>query len=99
MIKAAVIGPVWATKRIEGLPAGALLEVEEEGTAHRLVALDQLGAGAGDKVLVALGSAASRYLAGDPPVDALIVGLLDEIVSRASHTSDAHTPNERKSAK
>lgn len=96
MIKAVVVGPVWASKRLEGFPAGALLEVLEENTLRRLVALDQIGAGPGDNVLVALGSAVARHLPGDSPMDALIVGVLDESTPRASDMTDASLPNERK---
>lgn len=78
MIKATVIGSVWATKRIEGIPAGALLEVAEAGTNRRLIALDQLGSGPGETVLIAEGSSAARRLPGDPPIDALVVGVVDE---------------------
>lgn len=99
MIRAAVIGPVWATKRVDGFPAGALLEIEEDGTSRRLVALDKLGAGPGDKVLVTLGSAVSGHLPGDPPLDALIVGVIDDHTPRASNTSGAHPSSERKSDK
>ena len=31
MIKATVTGNVWATRRIEGIPAGAFLEVDVDG--------------------------------------------------------------------
>ncbi len=92
MIQASVVGPVWATKRVADFPAGALLEVEEDGTSRRLVALDQLGAGPGDNVLVALGSAVARHMPGHPPLDALIVGVLDESTPRASGKSGASVP-------
>ncbi len=95
MIQASVVGPVWATKRVTPFPAGALLEVEEDGTSRRLVALDQLGAGPGDHVLVALGSAAARHMPGEPPLDALIVGVLDESTSRASDNTGVPVPDER----
>lgn len=80
MLKARVTGPVWATKRLDGVPAGALLEVVcLDGTKH--VALDSLGSGPGDLVLIAIGSAASRHLPGNPPIDALVVGVVDEEIS------------------
>ena len=100
MIRATVLGPVWATKRIDGLPAAALLEVEEVATSRRYVALDQLGSGPGDTVLVSLGSAATRHLPGSPPLDALIVGVIDD--SHANETAapaDIPTSTERKSRK
>lgn len=98
MIIATVIGPVWSTKRVEGMPPGALLEVEEKHTSHRLVALDQLGSGPGDDVLVALGSAVSRHLSGGPPLDALIVGVLDERAPRVREESSTRHHEEGKSS-
>lgn len=78
MLTATVIRPVWATKRVDGFPAGALLELECEGNGQRIVALDQLGSGPGDRVLVTVGSAVTHHLSGNPPTDALVVGVLDE---------------------
>ena len=51
-----VIGKVWATKRLDELPGGALLEVEMEEDGERLIAYDALGAGDGERVLVTQGS-------------------------------------------
>ena len=78
MLKAMVVGNVWSTKRVEGLPNGAFLEVEVEGAGTRLVAFDVLGSGAGERVLVATGSVAAAYFPDPhPPVDALIIGSID----------------------
>ena len=77
MLKATVVGNVWATKRVEGLPNGAFLEVEVEG-GSRLVAFDVLGSGVGETVLIAQGSVAAAWFPGTPPpVDALIIGSID----------------------
>ncbi len=79
MLKATVVGNVWATKRVEGLPSGAFLEVEVEGSGSRLVAFDVLGSGVGERVLVASGSVAAAYFPDPhPPVDALVIGSIDE---------------------
>jgi ethanolamine utilization protein EutN len=78
MLRATVTESVWATRRVEGLPSGALLEVRTDDGAN-LIALDVLGSGVGERVLVATGSVASGYFASDhPPIDALIIGSLDE---------------------
>jgi ethanolamine utilization protein EutN len=78
MLRATVTGAVWATKRIERIPSGAFLEVEMEGGGS-VVAFDVLGSGVGERVLVATGSVASSWLGGDhPPIDALIIGSIDE---------------------
>jgi ethanolamine utilization protein EutN len=78
MLTATVIGSVWATRRLTGLPSGAFLEVEAEGSGQRLVAFDVLGSGVGERVLIAQGSVAAAWFAGQaPPVDALIIGSID----------------------
>jgi ethanolamine utilization protein EutN len=78
MLRATVTGSVWATRRVEALPNGALLEVRtDDGT--QLIAFDVLGSGVGERVLVATGSVASAYFAPEhPPLDALIIGSLDD---------------------
>ena len=79
MLKATVVGKVWSTKKVEGLPNGAFLEVEvDEGGAH-LVAFDVLGSGVGERVLVTTGSVAAAYFPDPhPPLDALVIGSIDE---------------------
>ena len=78
MLRATVTGSVWMTRRLEALPSGALLEVKTDDGAT-LVAFDVLGSGQGERVLVATGSVAAGYFAPEhPPLDALIIGSLDE---------------------
>ncbi len=79
MLRAVVIDNVWATRRLAELPNGAFLEVRVEDTGARLVAFDVLGSGIGERVLVAQGSVAAAWFPGKPPpLDALIVGSIDE---------------------
>lgn len=80
MQRAIVIGNVWSTKRLKEIPSGALLEIEiEDGKGTRLVAFDVLGCGVGERVLVATGSVAAAWFPGKaPPIDALIIGSIDE---------------------
>ena len=79
MISAKVTGQVWSTRRIDGLPAGAFLEVEADGSGSRMIAFDVLGSGVGERVLIAQGSVAANWFTGTPPpVDALIIGSIDE---------------------
>lgn len=77
-----VVGKVWATKRVNELPGGALLEIaveEEDEMDERLVAYDPLGAGVGERVLVTQGSVAKAWFKdGNNVVDALVIGILDE---------------------
>jgi ethanolamine utilization protein EutN len=78
MLRATVTGSVWSTRRVDGLPNGALLEVRTDDGAS-LIAFDVLGSGVGERVLVATGSVASGYFGPEhPPIDALIIGSLDE---------------------
>jgi ethanolamine utilization protein EutN len=85
MLQATVVGNVWSTKRIDGLPSGAFLEVEVTGSGERLVAFDVLGSGRGERVLVAQGSVAAGWLPDRPPVDALIIGSIDEPSAPPAH--------------
>ena len=79
MLTATVVGNVWSTRRLAEIPNGAFLEVEAEGTGTRLVAFDVLGSGVGERVLVAQGSVAAAWFQGKaPPIDALIIGSIDE---------------------
>jgi microcompartment protein CcmK/EutM len=78
MLRATVTGSVWATRRLEALPNGAFLEVRTDDGAT-LIAFDVLGSGVGERVLVATGSVASGFFTAEhPPLDALIIGSLDE---------------------
>lgn len=78
MLQGIVVGNVWSTKRIDGLPNGAFLEIEIAGSGEHLVALDLLGSGRGERVLIVQGSVAASWLPDRPPIDALIIGSIDE---------------------
>ena len=80
MLRATVKGNVWSTKRLKEIPHGAMLEVElDDGKGTRLVAFDVLGCGVGERVLVSTGSVAAAWFPGKPPpLDALIIGSIDE---------------------
>ena len=70
-----VIGSVWATRKA-GCLSGHTFLVVDTGRED-LVAADQVGAGTGDRVLLATGTVASRYCM-DAPIDAAVVAILDE---------------------
>ena len=70
-----VIGSVWATRKA-GCLAGHTFLVVDTGKED-LVAADQVGAGVGDRVLLATGTVASRYCM-DAPIDAAVVAILDD---------------------
>jgi ethanolamine utilization protein EutN len=93
MLTATVIGNVWATRRLAELPNGAFLEVEAEGTGQRLIAFDVLGSGVGERVLIAQGSVAAAWFAGQPPpIDALIIGSIDRPATSPRGLGDRHPP-------
>jgi len=83
MIFARVAGTVVATRRSDGIPGAKYLLVElcdQRGRGRRdyLVALDGIGAGAGELVMVTQGPSARQMQASDKkPVDALISGIVD----------------------
>lgn len=82
-----VIGTVVATRKDEGLVGYKLLIVRpfdpgESGPFARppVVAIDSVGAGVGEDVLVVSGSSARVVLGGrEAPVDAAIIGIIDTI--------------------
>ena len=65
---------VWATRKAESLAGQTFLVVDTDG--GEIVAADQVGAGKGDRVLLATGTTASRYCM-DAPIDAAVVAILD----------------------
>ena len=69
-----VTGSVWATRKADCLQGQTFLVVDLGDKL--LVAADQVGAGIGDKVLLATGTVASRYCM-DAPIDAAVVAILD----------------------
>lgn len=78
MIRGRITGRIWSSKHIETLPNGALLEVTLD-TGGSLIALDPLGCADGEAVLVTQGSVAAGYFTkSKAPIDALIIGSIDE---------------------
>jgi ethanolamine utilization protein EutN len=83
MIIGKVIGTVIATRKNPLLTGSKFLIVENiEGIGmrfDRIVAVDNVGAGIGDTVLVATGSAVRTVRDfANAPADALIVGIVDD---------------------
>lgn len=81
MIIGKVVGSIVSTRKSENLVGNKFMVVEpvEQMSAHmgQFVAIDNIGAGIGEIVLVATGSAA-RVGMEKVPVDAAIVGIVDE---------------------
>jgi len=84
MITGQVLGSVWATRKVEALSGMKLMLVEcpdsiDTSRLTTFVAVDFVGAGIGDSVVIAKGSSARKAIAmPDAPVDATIVGIIDE---------------------
>jgi ethanolamine utilization protein EutN len=95
MIIGMVIGNVWATRKEESLNGLKWMIVRRldlaDGKQHEsFAAADCVGSGIGEKVLVATGSAARKALRNDDiPVDAAIVGILDQVKDEARAGSES----------
>ncbi len=85
MIIGTVIGNVWATCKEGSLNGLKLMVVQRVDLAsneakENFVAVDCVGAGVGERVLVVTGSSARKALRDhNVPVDAAIVGIIDEV--------------------
>ena len=82
MIKGLVIGNVVSTKKQESLTGSKFLEIRiienNTETDKYIVAVDSVGAGIGEEVLITTGSSARLALRNQfEPVDAVIVGIVD----------------------
>ena len=82
MLKGIVVGNVVSTKKQESLMGSKFLEINliENGikTDKYIIAVDSVGAGLGEVVLVTTGSSARLALRNQfEPVDAVIVGIVD----------------------
>ncbi len=83
MIIGKVVGSIFSTRKSEKLVGNKFMIVEPveamRGGGERLIAIDIIGAGIGEYVMVAQGSAARIGCdMADAPVDAAIVGIIDE---------------------
>ncbi|HEY9575820.1 MAG TPA: EutN/CcmL family microcompartment protein [Lachnospiraceae bacterium] len=83
MILGKVVGSIVSTRKSEKLIGNKFMIVEPlketSASTHQFVAIDNIGAGIGEIVLVAQGSAARIGCGLDTaPVDAAIVGIVDE---------------------
>ncbi len=80
-----VIGTVVATRKDERLVGSKLLvthPITIDGTllGEPIIAVDTVGAGAGEKVIYVQGSVASRAICSDmAPADAAIIGIVDHV--------------------
>lgn len=101
MILGRVIGELWATQRHEGLDGRKLLVIrphlwyEPPFQCAHLIAVDTLGAGVGEDVVVCLGEPARQHLIDEPqpqapgvpgyaaaawlPIEAAVMAIVDSV--------------------
>lgn len=78
-----VVDNLWATRKYESLVGLKFMIVEllNRGTPEKelIVAVDLIGAGIGERVLITQGSSARRmYKLENTPIDVIIIGIIDE---------------------
>lgn len=82
MITARLIDNVWATRKAESLNGLKFMLAEEIGgkdAGRRLIVVDIISAGIGDRVIVSTGSSARKMLGDENiPVDAVVIGIIDD---------------------
>lgn len=83
MLTAKLIDNVWATRKADSLNGYKFMLAEVIGggslDGQRMIVVDTISAGIGDRVIICTGSSARRMLGDDQiPVDAVVVGIIDE---------------------
>ncbi|MDR0486360.1 MAG: EutN/CcmL family microcompartment protein [Elusimicrobiota bacterium] len=82
MVIAKVLGNLWATKKDDRLGGYKLLVVQTKNgeSTENIVAVDTIGAGIGEDVLIVKGSMTRNILKeSDTPIDAAVVGIIDSV--------------------
>jgi microcompartment protein CcmK/EutM len=80
-----VAGTIWATKKDESLVGAKFLivkqlDLELKEKENFVVAIDNVGAGEGDIVLVAVGSSSRQtQFTDNKPVDAVVMAIVDKL--------------------
>ncbi|MBZ5628581.1 MAG: EutN/CcmL family microcompartment protein [Acidobacteriia bacterium] len=101
MLLARVVGTVVATRKDDRLQGRKLLvcrPVAPDGTVDGgyVVAVDTVGAGVQETVLLVSGSSARMAGGKDSPVDSAVVGIVDEV--RLESESDSSSNSKRPAA-
>lgn len=82
MITAKLIDTIWATRKADALSGYKFMLAEVMGgknEGERLVVVDIISAGIGDRVIVCTGSSARKMLGKDDiPIDAVVIGIIDD---------------------
>jgi microcompartment protein CcmK/EutM len=85
LILGKVIGTVWSTRKDENLVGAKFLIVQQLDVAYNpkdttIIAVDSVGAGVGEIVLVAQGSSARQTVfTKNKPIDAVIMAIVDKL--------------------
>ena len=85
MIIGKVIGTVWSTKKDENLVGAKFLIVREldlelKEKSNFVIAVDSVGAGEGEVVLVATASSARQTnFTKNKPIDAVVMAIIDKL--------------------
>ena len=81
MVMGKVVGHIVSTKKQEALVGYKILEVRlienQRESDKYLVAVDTVGAGIGEIVLITTGSGARKAAREEAPVDAVVIGIVD----------------------
>ncbi|MBO5788503.1 MAG: EutN/CcmL family microcompartment protein [Clostridia bacterium] len=82
MQKGIIVGTLVSTRKQEALVGSKFMEVQliknNQPTKEFIIAVDSVGAGIGETVLLTMGSSARMALQNhNAPVDAVIVGIVD----------------------
>ena len=82
MVVGTVINNIWSTRKDDGLIGLKFMLIDIIGgkdEGKRIIAVDTIGAGIGERVIICQGSSARRMpRLEESPVDAIIVGIVDE---------------------
>jgi microcompartment protein CcmK/EutM len=88
MLLARVIGPVWGARHAAGLDGRKLLSLETR-SGGRLCAVDALGAGPGEWVLVAHGSRVRDLTVGETVADKdIVIAIVDNFDGTVEQLDD-----------
>ncbi len=85
MVLGKVIGTVWSTRKDENLVGAKFLIVRQLDLEYKpkeatVIAVDSVGAGVGEVVLVAQGSSARQTtFTKNKPIDAVIMAIVDKL--------------------
>lgn len=83
MLTAILTNHIWSTRKADELNGLKLMQAEIIGggteSGKKIIVVDIISAGIGDRVIITTGSSARRMLGDDTvPVDAVVVGIIDD---------------------